>query len=70
MNKQSRFQPGKRPSHRRGKVGDVTDALLLVLGLTDLDDGTWPSSRRVQNRAGETQTSLMPVRIAVRRRPR
>jgi hypothetical protein len=70
MNKQSRFQPGKRPSHRRGKVGYVTDALLRVLGLTDLDYGTWSSSRRVQNRAGETQTSLMPVRIAVRRRPR
>jgi hypothetical protein len=68
MNKQSRFQPGKKSSDRRGRVGYATDALLRVLGLTDLDDET-SSSRRVQNLAGETQTSLIPVRIPVRRRP-
>jgi hypothetical protein len=70
MNKPSRFQPGKRPSYRRGKLGYATDALLRVLGLTDLDDETSSSSRRVQNRAGGTQTSLIPVRIPVRRRAR
>jgi hypothetical protein len=69
MNKQSRFQPGKKSSDRRGRVSYATDALLRVLGLTDLDDETSSSSRRVQNLAGETQTSPIPVRIPVRRRP-
>ena len=69
MNKQSRFQPSKKSSDRRGRTGYAADALLRVLGLANLDDETSSSSRRVQSLAGETQTSLIPVRIPVRRRP-
>jgi hypothetical protein len=62
MTRQSRFQLGKEPIYRLGKIGHATDALLRVLGLSDFGDGR--SSRRI---GGEPQMALMRIRIPVGR---
>jgi hypothetical protein len=67
MNRQSRFQPGKKPVYRLGRIGYATDAFLRVLGLADFSDGTSTSSRRIGR---ETQKALIPIRIPVGRRNR
>jgi hypothetical protein len=64
MTRQPRFQLGKEPIYRLGKIGHATDALLRVLGLSDFGDGTSTASRRI---GGEPQMALIRIRIPVGR---
>jgi hypothetical protein len=70
MNKRWYFQSRKKPvTYRHGKAGYAANALFRMLGLNDLDDNTSSSSSRwTRNHGGDTQTSLIPVRIPISRR--
>ena len=70
MNKRCYFQSRKKPAiSRLGKAAYAANAFFRMLGLNDLDDDTSSSSSRwTRNHGGDTQTSLIPIRIPIGRR--